>query len=109
MTLVYNLSVVLVAAICTFFTRLFPFALFGRHQEPPQLVKYLGNILPRAVMAILIIFCLKGMTFNQISGFVPLIIGVIIVALLHIWKRNNLISIGVGTVCYMFMIQIVFK
>jgi len=67
---------------------------------------YLGNILPSSIIAILIIYCLKGINFSHFYAFGPQLTGIIIVSVLHIWKRNNLFSIGVGTVCYMLLLRI---
>lgn len=97
-----------VTAICTFSTRLIPFALFGTRDKPPAIVSYLGKVLPPAVMAILIIYCLKDVDFNSANSIMPQLISIAVVVLLHLWKRNNLLSIGVGTVCYMVLIQYVF-
>lgn len=103
-----DLTILGIIVCATFFTRVFPFILFGRHQEPPQWVQYIGKRLPSAVIAILIVYCLKAIHFNAMSNFLPQIISVTVVVLLHLWKRNNLLSIGIGTVCYMFLIQVVF-
>jgi branched-subunit amino acid transport protein AzlD len=104
-----ELLIILTIAICTFLTRVFPFALFGRHKEQPELIQYLGKLLPAAVIAILVVYCLKGVTFGQFSHFVPQFLAAVVVVLLHLWKRNNLLSIAVGTACYMVLIQVVFK
>ena len=103
-------AIVLIAAcaVCTFLTRLVPFALFGGKKEPPKFVRYLGRMLPPAVIVILIVYCLKSWNFSVVSTFVPQVICVMVVAILHVWKRNNLLSIGVGTLLYMFLIQVVF-
>lgn len=108
MSFVYNILIVVTVALCTFFTRLFPFAVFGRHQEPPALVKYLGKVLPPSVIAILIIYCIKGVNFNDLNSILPQLIAISVVVLLHLWKRNNLLSIGIGTACYMVMVQVIF-
>lgn len=99
---------ILLVAVITFLTRAFPFALFGGTRKVPSPVLYLGRILPPAVMCILVIYCLRNVDFSSASGVLPQIISVVIVALLHLWKRNNLLSIGIGTVIYMIMIQFVF-
>jgi len=108
MNFAYDAGIVLTVAVCTFLTRLFPFALFGRTQQPHPLVLYIGKILPSAVIAVLIIYCLKTVQFTSLPGYAPQFLGIAIVAALHVWKRNYLVSIGVGTACYMFMVQMVF-
>ena len=100
--------VILVVAGCTFLTRFLPFALFGGGKEVPALVKTLGDLLPPAVIAILVVYCLKGVDLMAVPHGFPEFIAVAIVALLHIWKRNNLLSIGGGTLLYMVLIQVVF-
>ena len=104
----YDLLLVLVASICTLSTRAFPFLLFGGDKKPPLVITFLGNTLPGAVIAILVVYCLKGISFASLAGFAPSFIAVTVTALLHIWKRSNLISIGGGTLLYMFLVQVVF-
>lgn len=100
--------VILVVAGCTFLTRFLPFALFGGGKEVPVIVKTLGELLPPAVIAILVVYCLKNVNFLIPPNGLPEIIAIGIVAVLHIWKRNNLLSIGGGTVAYMLLVQMVF-
>lgn len=109
MDFVYDAGIVLTVAVCTFLTRLFPFALFGRKKGTHTMVAYVGQILPSAVIAVLVVYCLKTIEFTSFPAFVPQAISIAIVALLHVWKRNFLISIGAGTVCYMIMVQVVFR
>lgn len=104
----FAILTIAVTAACTFATRLVPFALFGARDKPPEIISYLGKVLPPAVMAILIIYCLKDVNFNSVDSIMPQLISIAVVVLLHIWKRNNLLSIGMGTVCYMLLIQFVF-
>ena len=96
-----------VVAVCTFITRVLPFALFGR-KDPPEWVLYLGRILPPAVIAIMVVYCYRNVTLNVWPFGLPEFIAMAAVVALHVWKRNNLISIGVGTVLYMVLIQVVF-
>ena len=109
MSFAYDAGIVLTVAVCTFLTRLFPFALFGRRQSPHPMVSYIGKILPSAVMAVLVVYCLKTVQFTALPAFAPQFIGIAIVAALHVWKRNFLLSIGVGTACYMVMVQVLFR
>ena len=102
-----TLITVAVVAGCTFLTRLAPFALFGR-KDPPKSILYLGKVLPAAVIAVLIVYCVRNANFQQLSHWLPMIIAIVITACLHVWKRNNLLSIGGGTICYMVMIQVIF-
>lgn len=100
------LGIVGVVAICTFFTRVFPFIIFGKQKELPPIVQYMGKVLPMAVMGILVVYCLKEVYFTAILGYLPSVVGVATVVVIHLWKRNNLISIGMGTLVYMITLQL---
>lgn len=104
----YTLSAILVIALVTFGTRVAPFILFGKGRPTPKYIVYIGNYLPPAIMAMLIIYCLRNVHLNTFPFGIPEVIGVVVVAALHIWKRNNLISIIGGTAIYMIAIQVVF-
>lgn len=97
-----------VAAVCTFVTRVIPFALFGGKKEVPKFVKYLGNILPMAIIGDLIVYCLSDFTGGELNVIAPKLIGVVITAAVHLWKRNTLLSISAGTISYMLLIHFVF-
>lgn len=103
-----SLLIIIVVGITTFATRVIPFLLFPKGKEIPKTVRYLGKVLTPAVIGMLVVYCLKGMSFVKSPYGIPEVISVLVVALLHIWKRNNLLSIGVGTVLYMVLIQCVF-
>ena len=105
----YVIAVMLTACVCNFLTRAFPFMLFSKSDELPGFIQYLGKNLPPCVMAVLVIYCLKGISFSALAGFVPMLVSVVAVVLLHIWKRNNIISIVGGTALYMLLVQVVFK
>ena len=76
--------------------------------KTPKIIEKLGRLLPYAIMGILVVYCLKDTNFTQISGFLPALISCIVVGLLYVWKRNTLLSIIVGTICYMVLVQMVF-
>ncbi|GKU24997.1 branched-chain amino acid transporter permease [Clostridium folliculivorans] len=99
---------IIIIAIVTFGTRIAPFILFGKGKSTPKYVLYLGNYLPPAVMAMLIIYCLKNVSLITFPFGIPELIGISSVAILHIWKRNNLLSIIGGTAIYMIAIQFIF-
>lgn len=82
--------------------------IFGEKGEPPAVISYLGRVLPYAVMAMLVVYCLKGLDFSTPGKYLPELLCTILVAGLHAWKRNTLLSIGVGTVAYMLLVQLVF-
>lgn len=104
----YLISAILVMAVITLAIRAVPFLLFGGRKEVPQTVKYLGNILPPAMIATLVVYCLKSVTPLTGNHGLPEFISVAVVAVLHIWRKNTFLSIGLGTICYMVLIQVVF-
>ena len=82
--------------------------IFGEKGETPAVISYLGRVLPYAVMAMLVVYCLKGLDFSTPGKYPPELLCTILVAGLHAWKRNTLLSIGVGTVAYMLLVKLVF-
>lgn len=103
-----SILVILLVAVCTFITRFLPFAIFGGGKEVPAVIKRLGEQLPPAIIPILVVYCLKGVNPMVYPHGLPELIAVAVVALLHSWRRNNLISIGGGTLIYMVLVQAVF-
>lgn len=103
---VYSLILVLIMAGITILIRFLPFLVFRKGTPKPVL--YLGEVLPYAIMGMLVIYCLKNISFTGASHGFPEIISVLLVAVLHKWKHNTLISIPVGTVCYMVLVQMIF-
>ena len=99
---------ILVMAVVTFLTRAMPFIFFDHGDHPPQIVLYLGRVLPPAIIAMLIVYCLKGVSFAAPGGWVPAAVSCAAVVLLHLWKNNDLLSIFGGTVLYMVLVQGVF-
>ena len=104
----HNVWIVVVAVLVTMLTRFLPFLIFGGGQKTPELVVYLGKVLPYAIMGMLVVYCLKDVTLLSNPYGIPEILGCALVAGLHIWKRNSLLSIGGGTVFYMLLVQLVF-
>ena len=100
--------IILVVAITTFATRVIPFLVFPKGKEIPKTIQYLGKVLTPAVIGMLVVYCLKNTTLTKTPFGIPELISVATVVILHVWKRNNLLSIGVGTVLYMVLIQVVF-
>ena len=108
MTTLEIAAMVAVMAAATFLTRALPFLLFGRGGEPPKVVLYLGRFLPPAVIAMLIVYCFRGMRFTALSGWLPGLIAGLAVVVLHVWKKNDMLSIVGGTILYMVLVQAVF-
>ncbi len=103
-----SLAVIVVVAVVTFITRAIPFVIFRGGKEIPETVRYLGRVLPPAVIGMLVVYCLKEVRVFSFPFGLPELIAVAAVVALHVWKRNNLLSIGAGTALYMFLIQVVF-
>lgn len=104
----HDIALVAIMAAITFASRLLPFVLFGRGKEPSGWVVYLGRYLPPAMIALLVVYCVKDITFTTIEGWLPYLIAGVAVVLLQ-WKtRNDLVSIFTGTVLYMILVQGVF-
>lgn len=104
----HDILLVVVAALVTMTTRFLPFLIFGEKRKTPQLVTYLGQVLPFAIMGMLVIYCMKDVSVLSAPFGIPELLGCTVVAVLHLWKRNSLLSIGVGTVFYMLLVQLVF-
>lgn len=102
------IAAIAVMAVVTFLTRALPFLLFDRGNTPPNIILYLGRVLPPAIIAMLIVYCLKDISFVQTADWAPQLISVGVVVGLHLWLHNNLVSIFGGTVLYMILIQAVF-
>jgi branched-subunit amino acid transport protein AzlD len=103
-----SLLIILVIAAITFALRAAPFILFSRTGTTPKVITYLGNVLPPAVMGMLIVYCLRNVSVLDFPFGLPELIAVTAVALLHLWRRNSMLSILGGTVLYMVLIQVVF-
>lgn len=97
-----------VMALVTASLRFLPFWVFSGDRKTPKIVQKLGRILPYAIMGMLVVYCLKGVTFANVAGFAPSLIACLVVGVLYVWKRNTLLSIVAGTVCYMLLVQMVF-
>lgn len=89
-------------------TRFLPFFVFSGKRELPRFIKYIGNALPAAIFGMLVVYCLKGVSIIQFSHGIPELIAIAVVVGIHLWKRQMLLSIAVGTVTYMLLVQLVF-
>ena len=98
----------LITAAVTAGLRFLPFLIFSGKNKTPKTVLYLGRVLPCAIMGMLVVYCLRGMTFADVGGFAPHLIAGGITVLLYIAKKNSLLSILGGTACYMLLIKFVF-
>lgn len=105
---VHSLLIVLVMAVVTASLRFLPFIAFPEGRKKPAFITYLGKVLPYALIGMLVVYCFKGVSIFSYPYGIPELIAAALVALLHLWKRNTLISVFGGTICYMLLVQLVF-
>ena len=107
---IYWILGTLIGAIAfgTMITRFLPFLLFPENRKHPPIIDDLGKLLPPAMMGLLVVYCLKGVNILHQPYGIPELFSIILIVFLHLWKRNVLLSIGSGTICYMILVQIVF-
>lgn len=101
----YVMIMIAVMAGVTMLLRFLPFMIFGE-RKTPAFIDFLGKYLPYAIMGMLVVYCLKGVSFISAPFGIPEMIAVAVTAGLHVWRRNTLISIICGTVCYMILIHL---
>jgi branched-subunit amino acid transport protein AzlD len=104
----YEFWMLIIIMLVTMATRFLPFLLFGGKRKTPAIITYLGKVLPCAIMGMLVVYCLKDVRPLSYPYGIPELLGIALVAVLHIWKRNSLLSIGAGTVFYMLLVQLIF-
>lgn len=104
----YAVITIFVITLVTAALRFIPFLIFGGNKPVPKYITYLGKVLPYSIMAMLVVYCLKGISFLKAPFGLPELISVALVVILHVWKRNTLLSIICGTLCYMLLIQLIF-
>lgn len=108
MTLTQQLITISMVVLGTMLTRFLPFLLFPAGKPTPKYIQYLGKALPPAVFGLLVIYCLKNVSIFTGSHAIPELAAIAVVILLHLWKRQMLLSIAGGTVFYMLLVQLVF-
>jgi branched-subunit amino acid transport protein AzlD len=108
MTLTQQIITIGMVVLGTMITRFLPFLLFPSGKPTPRYIQYLGKVLPAAVFGLLVIYCLKDVSVFAGSHGLPELIAIAVVIGLHLWKRQMLLSIAGGTVCYMLLVQLVF-
>ncbi len=108
MTLTQQILTIAAVVAGTMVTRFLPFLIFSAEKPTPKYIQYLGKYLPSAVFGMLIIYCLKNVTVFSGSHGIPEIISILFVIMLHLWKRQMLLSLAGGTICYMMLVQMVF-
>lgn len=108
LTPIQTLIIIFAVALGTMITRFVPFVLFPENKKPPKIISDLGRLLPPAMMGLLVIYCLRNVSLLAGARGVPELLAIIIIVILHLWKRNVLLSIGAGTLVYMVLVQVVF-
>ncbi len=108
MTVTEQIITVAMVVLGTAVTRFLPFLIFPAGKPTPKYIQYLGKVLPAAVFGLLVIYCLRNVSVFTGSHGIPEMIAILVVVLLHVWKRQMLLSIAGGTVCYMLLVQLVF-
>lgn len=108
MTLTEQIVTIAVIVLATTLKRFIPFLLFPAGKPTPRSVQYLGKVLPAAVFGLLVVYCLKDVRLFAGSHGIPELISIALVIGLHLWKKQMLVSIAGGTICYMLLVQLVF-
>lgn len=100
--------VILIMGLFTLATRLLPVLIFGRDEKVPEYILYLGKVVPFTAMGLLIVYCLKDVSVTESPHGLPELIALAIVSGSYLWKRNTILSVVIGTVVYMILVQMVF-
>lgn len=108
MTISQQMITIALCVIGTMTTRYLPFLIFSGKKPTPHYIQYLGKALPSAIFGMLVVYCLKNVSPLTENHGLPELIAVAVTVGLHIWKRQMLLSIAGGTVCYMLLVQVVF-
>lgn len=108
MTTIQMLITVGVAVLATVLTRFLAFWVFPAGKETPKYVQYLGKVLPGAIFGMLVVYCLRNVQWTQGNHGLPEVIAIAVITALHLWKKQTLLSIATGTLCYMLLVQFVF-
>ncbi len=108
MTITQQIITILMVIAGTMLTRFLPFFIFPAGKPTPKYIQYLGKALPAAIFGMLVIYCLKNINLLDGSHGIPEAISILLVIALHLWKRQMLLSIAGGTICYMLLVQFLF-
>ena len=100
--------VILIMGLVTLATRLLPVLIFGRGEKVPDYILYLGKVVPFTAMGLLIVYCLKDVSVVETPHGLPELVSLAIVSGTYLWKRNTILSVAIGTVVYMMLVQMVF-
>lgn len=104
----HSATLVAVIALVTIALRFLPFLIFSGKRQTPAFISYLGKVLPYAIMGMLVVYCLRNISFAVMPFGIPELLACALVVILHLWKRNTLLSIAGGTIFYMLLVQTIF-
>ncbi len=107
MTFFQRLITISMVVLGTVLTRFLPFLLFPAGKPTPKYIQYLGKVLPPAVFGLLVVYCLKNVSVFSGSHGIPEAVSIALVIVLHLWRRQMLLSIAGGTLCYMLLVQFI--
>lgn len=108
MTTAQQLITILMISLGTMSMRFLPFLIFPAGKPTPKYIQYLGKVLPGAVFGMLVVYCLKTVSVTSFPFGIPELIGIAVTAVLHLWKKQMILSMGAGTIVYMLLVQFVF-
>ena len=108
MTTAQQLITILMISLGTMSMRFLPFLIFPAGKPTPKYIQYLGKVLPGAVFGMLVVYCLKTVSVTSFPFGIPELIGIAVTAILHLWKKQMILSMGAGTIVYMLLVQFVF-
>jgi branched-subunit amino acid transport protein AzlD len=108
LTTLQTIVIIFAVALGTMVTRFTPFIMFPDGKERPAIIDYLARMLPASMMGLLVVYCLKDVSVFVYPNGISELLAIIVIVLLHLWKRNVLLSIGAGTLLYMFFVQVIF-
>jgi branched-subunit amino acid transport protein AzlD len=108
MTLTQQFIIISCCVAGTMIPRFLPFLVFSSRRPTPKFILYLGKALPSAIFGMLVIYCLKDVKFTSGTYGLPELISIAVTVLIHLWKRNMMLSMAAGTACYMILINLVF-
>ena len=108
MTLTQQIITIAMVVLGTMITRFLPFLIFPAGKETPKYIQYVGKVLPAAVFGLLVVYCLRSIDLFSASHGLPELLCVAVCALLHLWRRNELLSIFGSTALYMLLVQVIF-
>lgn len=104
----HAIIVIAVMGLAVLATRIVPVLIFGRGEKVPEFILYLGRVVPYTAMGLLIVYCLRDMPLLEAPYGLPEIISLAVVTGTYLWKRNTILSVVIGTVLYMFLVQSIF-